>query len=220
LSLDSRGNKESEHIPELISTLEKIHRQLSNLLRSTPSTTTVAVRQLGFLGALRKTVEVDLHGAFDEVAWEIQPEAEREIAEIPALVTEVLFFAAREAVRNAARYGRQKDSGSQFCLSIGLKYQNGLAITIDDNGAGFAAGEPVIFHESALPEKAGKALRHGSPDIEYSPGKTNDGGSGQGLALHSTMMAVIGGILKVESATGQYTRVTIELPETAWQNWE
>jgi hypothetical protein len=34
------------------------------------------------------------------------------------------------------------------------------------------------------------------------------------------MMAVIGGLLTVESASGQYTRVTIELPETAWNSWE
>jgi hypothetical protein len=34
------------------------------------------------------------------------------------------------------------------------------------------------------------------------------------------MMAVIGGHLMIESAPEQYTRVTLELPETAWQNWE
>jgi signal transduction histidine kinase len=31
------------------------------------------------------------------------------------------------------------------------------------------------------------------------------------------MMAVIGGFLTVESAPGRYTRVTLELPESAWQ---
>jgi chemotaxis protein histidine kinase CheA len=40
------------------------------------------------------------------------------------------------------------------------------------------------------------------------------------LALHSTMMAVIGGFLSVESAPGQYTRITLELPESARQSWE
>jgi nitrogen-specific signal transduction histidine kinase len=42
-------------------------------------------------------------------------------------------------------------------------------------------------------------------------------GSGQGLALHSTLLAVIGGSLSVESEVGAYTRVRIYLPgeETA-----
>ena len=38
-------------------------------------------------------------------------------------------------------------------------------------------------------------------------------GSGQGLALHSTLMAVIGGSLALESAPGEYTRVVLSLPD-------
>ena len=40
-----------------------------------------------------------------------------------------------------------------------------------------------------------------------------NGGSGQGLALHSTMMAVIGGSLSLESVPQSYTRVVLSLPE-------
>ncbi len=36
--------------------------------------------------------------------------------------------------------------------------------------------------------------------------------SGQGLALHGTLMAVVGGSLAVESAPGTYTRVVLALP--------
>jgi signal transduction histidine kinase len=35
---------------------------------------------------------------------------------------------------------------------------------------------------------------------------------GQGLALHSTMMAIIGGTLSLSSIPGQYTRVVLALP--------
>jgi hypothetical protein len=38
---------------------------------------------------------------------------------------------------------------------------------------------------------------------------TND----HGLALHSTLMAVIGGSLVVESVQGEFTRVELRLPE-------
>jgi signal transduction histidine kinase len=192
LNLDSWAGEQSEHIPELISQLEEIHRQLSSLLRSTSSTLAVEVHQLGFMGAVRKTIEVDLRGSFDDVHWEIQPQGEQQLTGIPVLIAEVLFFAVREALRNAARHGRRNGARNRFCLAIALKVQNGLVITIEDNGAGFAIGEPFVIDES----------------------------SGQGLALHSTMMAVIGGLLTVESVPGQYTRVSIELPEIAWQNWE
>lgn len=192
LNLDGGESEQGMHIPELISQLEEIHRQLSNLLSSTSSTLAVEVRQLGFMGAVRKTIEVDLRGSFDDVIWEIQPEGEQELARIPTLIAEVLFFAVREAVRNAARHGKQNGAGTRFRLSVGLKVQDGLVITIEDNGVGFAIGEPFI----------------------------TNGSSGQGLALHSTMMAVIGGLLTVASAPGQYTRVTLEMPETAWNSWE
>ena len=38
------------------------------------------------------------------------------------------------------------------------------------------------------------------------------GGSGQGLALHGTMMAIIGGALTVESRAGGGARVVLTLP--------
>ncbi len=41
----------------------------------------------------------------------------------------------------------------------------------------------------------------------------SNGGSGQGLVLHSTMLAIIGGELDVESVPGAYTRITIMLPQ-------
>jgi chemotaxis protein histidine kinase CheA len=38
------------------------------------------------------------------------------------------------------------------------------------------------------------------------------GSSGRGLALHGTMMAIIGGALSIESSPGQYTRVRLSAP--------
>ena len=40
-------------------------------------------------------------------------------------------------------------------------------------------------------------------------------GCGQGLALHSTLLAVVGGTLSVESEPGRYTRVLLCLPTEA-----
>jgi nitrogen-specific signal transduction histidine kinase len=46
-------------------------------------------------------------------------------------------------------------------------------------------------------------------------GESQPGGSGQGLTLHSTMMAVVNGSLALESSPGAYTRVILRLPETS-----
>ncbi|MEJ2348272.1 MAG: ATP-binding protein [Anaerolineales bacterium] len=204
LNLTGPENEQGKVIPESVSLLEEIHHLLSDLLRATPATSPVEVGRLGCVGALRRAIEVEMQGWFDEVTWEIQAEGERKLEAIPAVVAEVLFFASREAMRNAARHGRRKDGAKKLCLWIGLKYQNGLVMTIEDNGAGFAMDEEENLGPSSL---------------THEPAGSSDGGSGQGLALHSTMMAVIGGFLSVESAQGQYTRVTLELPEAAWQSW-
>ena len=204
----------------LMEQFQEIHRRLSDLLRSTKSTTAVEIRRLGFLGALRKTVEVDLEGAFDQVVWEIDPEAKRALEQVPDLAAEVFFSAVREAGRNAARHGREPSSASSFCLSVGLHYRNGLCFVIEDNGAGFSPEEDMASAvDRPFPDAKG-GLRYRAPESENDPAKGTASGGGQGLALHSTMMAVVGGSLAVESKAGRYTRVRVELPDAAWLNWD
>ena len=41
-------------------------------------------------------------------------------------------------------------------------------------------------------------------------------GSGHGLGLHGTLMAVVGGTLTAESAPGAYTRISLALPRSTW----
>ena len=173
--------------------LAEIHHQLSDLLRAMPGNAAPDVARLGLPGALRRTLDSELSGAFDGVTWQVQPETEQETAEMPLFMREVLYYAAREAMRNAARYARREGQPLQLsvtltCLPGSLP---GLRLTVEDNGVGFQA----------------------APD----PGETDHGGSGQGLALHSTLMAVIGGTLSVESFPGEFTRVSLDLPQAAWK---
>jgi signal transduction histidine kinase len=63
-----------------------------------------------------------------------------------------------------------------------------LLITIQDNGVG-------MVEKRSAPES-----------------------SGQGLALHSTMMAVIGGALTVISDPGLSTRILLTLPASSIEN--
>ena len=93
---------------------------------------------------------------------------------------------AREAIRNAAKHARRPEAESKLALRVAAEGQAGLKLVIEDNGQGW---EP----------------RAGNADEPPS-------GSGQGLALHGTLLAVVGGTLAVESAPGRYTRVLLTLP--------
>ena len=70
-------------------------------------------------------------------------------------------------------------------MRVGVDWYDGLQIAIEDDGVGMGTVEA---------------------------GHSNNGGSGHGLALHSTMMAVVGGTLAMDSVPGRYTRVTLTLP--------
>lgn len=172
---------------EAIAMLADTHHQIADLLHEMPTASAPEVAQLGLVGALRQVVDHELGDAFDDVQWQVQPEAEGRARAIPTLTAEVLFYAAREAIRNAARYGRGHDAALALHLHVSAAWEDALAVVIEDNGVGVGGA------------------------------RSRAEGCGQGLALHTTMMAVIGGTLAVESILGAYTRVTLTLPQEAWR---
>jgi len=165
-----------------IELLAQVHRQVSDLLREMPPATAPEVARLGLAGALRQVLDQELKDAFDEVTWQVSPEAEQRLPELPPLSAEVVFYAAREAMRNAALHARKPGANAPLHLSVSLDWPTVLQVTIQDDGAGLPA--------------AGGSEPHAA-------------GNGQGLALHSTLMAVIGGSLALESVPGEYTRVVL-----------
>jgi signal transduction histidine kinase len=160
-----------------------LHRKISDLLRELPTPATQPAGRLGLLGAIRGAVEAEFRNLFDSATLTIREGAERNAGRVSRLAADVGYYAAREAMRNAAKYGR---GGRQECplhLSVEIVARGeGIEITIEDDGVGL------------------------------DPNRASEGGSGQGLALHSTMMAVVGGSLAVESSPGAFTRVTLTLP--------
>jgi signal transduction histidine kinase len=95
------------------------------------------------------------------------------------LTADVLFYASREAIRNAAQHAR----GHQpLNLKVTVSNETGFQIMIEDDGVGML------------------------PTINTGEIKT-----GQGLALHSTLMAIIGGSLTVETKPAEYTRVILKI---------
>ncbi|HDQ71075.1 MAG TPA: hypothetical protein ENN19_03145 [Chloroflexi bacterium] len=171
---------------ETASLLAETHRQVADLLRDMPTAAAPEVARLGLVEALRQAVEEEFRRAFDTVTWEIEPEAERKARAIPSLTAEVLFYAAREAVRNAARHGRPGDAEQPLRLHVEAMWRDaGLEIVVEDDGVGLEAAQ-----------------------------RTDESG-GQGLALHSTLMAVVGGALAVENGLDRGARVTLTLPQSA-----
>ena len=164
-----------------VQALSEAHRDLANLLRELPAVTQLQWQSRGLIGALRELIEREFAHDFDAVAWAIAPEAEAAAKRLPDSSAEVLLHAAREAIRNAARYGRGNNR-HLLRLSIGAVLQSQqLQVWVEDDGVGATALAPSQ-------------------------------GSGNGLALHSAMLTVIGGTLTLaHSATGG-TRVVLMCP--------
>jgi len=162
--------------------LSDVHRQVADLLREMPRSVAPEVVKVGLVGAIRKRLEVEFKDAFDEVKFQVSPITEQRAREISPLNAEVLFYAAREVLRNAARHARIPESSKPLKLEIDIRWRDGIEISIADNGSGI---KTVSETDS----------------------------TGQGLALHSALLAVVGGSLSLESTKTDSTQVVITLPE-------
>jgi signal transduction histidine kinase len=228
LDLIDDGERQSEN-GKTLELLEGIHIQLANLLQSLPNASAPKVDQYGLVGALRQTIDDEMEGFFDEVDWQIETQAEVLARDLPQLVIEVVYAAVREGFRNAARHGRGQNDQPNLCLRIGMriKDENQLYIFLEDNGVGFEDHFSRIESSQHLNFGGGNInLPEDQSENNWHHGKGKQkgnrsdlNGSGQGLALYSTLMAVIGGSLTVTSHPGQYTRMTLELPVVALGNY-
>jgi len=169
-------------IPNATTVLMDVHRQISDLLREMPARSTPAVARMGLITALHHLLADELPETFDAVEWLVEPKAEQRLQQLPPLTVEVLFYAAREAIRNAARYGRGSHTNHPLQLQISIGDDSGLVVKVRDDGVG---------------------LTQVNENLQ---------GSQQGLEIHRTMLAVVGGTLDVSSSPGQYTQVTLRLP--------
>jgi signal transduction histidine kinase len=181
LQLSSQPSSQEQ--AEAVSGLVELHGKIAALLRELPISTTPEIEQLGLAEALEKLVEVEHRASFDEAEWEATPEALQGMASLPTLNSEVVYYAVREAVRNAARYGRGGRLRQPLHLRVRASWENGLQISVTDDGVGLAG-----------------------------PHEHTNGGAGQGLALHSTLLAVLRGTLEIHSLPEGSTTVNIFLP--------
>jgi signal transduction histidine kinase len=187
LSLSNKTKTDNGATEEVLHLLSDVHRQISDILRELPSSAVSEIDRLGVLIALRRVIENEFGQVFDSVSWNVNEFCEQKARTIPPLIAEVLYYATREAIRNAARHGRPLDSGKDLDLCITADWgPDALEILVEDNGVGLAS--------TTTGEKWGG-----------------------GLSLHGTMMVVIGGSLTMESLPNAYTRAIISLPHNTWE---
>ncbi|MEZ4708273.1 MAG: ATP-binding protein [Caldilineaceae bacterium] len=180
----------STEMDEVAALLTATHRQIAALLRTMPARAMPQLRELGLVGALQALAADELANAFDAVHWHVDEAAAQTAAAFSPLTQEVLFYAAREAMRNAARHGRSDDPQRRLELDMSVTQQNGLRIQVQDNGVGLVT----------------------RPNDEVVLSAKNVTQGGNGLMLHSTLLAIVGGELTVQSASDTGVCVTIWLP--------
>ncbi len=168
---------------EVTQEMGEIHRELTEVLHELPTIQEPELTRLGLVRALRNSVDSEYGTSFDSITWQVDEQLKVKVDSVQAYAKEVLYHACREAVRNAAQHGRHSSANRPLNLSIKIEWDHGLVIQVQDDGIGINA----VAKDGAT--------------------------GGQGLALHSTLMAVIGGSLAVESVLEKYTRVELRLPE-------
>jgi signal transduction histidine kinase len=174
-------------VSNAIQSLTRIHHEVSDLIHS-PGGMFVSAGQNGqFVQALRDMIDEEFAEAFDSVTWR----ATNDTLDLDPLLHEVVRNAVREAVRNAALHGRGDQPERALNLIIEIRREAGLVVEVRDDGVGMAF----------------------SPRSTAAQTTESSAGSGGGLMLHSTMLAIAGGELSVESPANGGTCVVISIPE-------
>ena len=139
-----------------LSLMTDAHKQISDLLHDMPTTTAPEVARLGLITAFQRIVQNDFSTVFDAIHWDISPEAETVAAELPTLTAEVIFYAAREVVRNAAKHGRGGMAERPLTLTIAMQQQDQFIITVMDDGVGLGnsntsgSGQGLALHSTMM----------------------------------------------------------------------
>lgn len=182
--LDLSARRDDPAVRDAVEELTAAHRQISDLMHDATSSVPHELAQQGLMPALRSLLNQEFGGAFETVDWQVPAEGAVAAAKLPPFVAEVVYFAVRELVRNAAGHGRGGEQGRPLHLTVRLEMAGEFCLVVEDDGVGLGVAP------------------QGAPDA----------GSGSGLRLHSAMVAAVGGRLEVGTFHAGGTRAVVALP--------
>ena len=161
---------------EAIRLLAGAHRQLAELLRELPAGPEPEVARLGLFDALQRLAAGEFAHAFDAVSWQVEPPGRRTGRPLAALGGRgvVLRGARGYAQRRPAWPPRGRARRPSTCI---------VRATWSDS-PGDTRGLTLILKITVF------GLNERAPAADG-----DRPGAGQGLALHSTLLAVVGGSL-------------------------
>ena len=144
-------------LDEATTVLTQAHRRIAALVREMSNAVPTRLESEGLAAALQSALEHDFRDSFDHIAWEAEPAAIEQAKRLPLFVSEVIFYAAQEALRNAAKHGRGEDAHRALQLEVALRNRSGLQVIIEDDGVGRPidqandeAGSGLRFHTTML----------------------------------------------------------------------
>ncbi len=173
-------------VDEAINIISDTHRRLAAMMRATAPGAPHRLERDGLINAIQTMLEQDFQHAFDEIDWCVSEETAARIDEaISPAIAELIFAAVQEALRNAARHARGADIHRHLRLTFKAAWKpakSSLEISVADNGVGLASAD------------------------------SSTTGTGGGLLTHSTLLAIAGGSLTIQSAPDEGVLVRIALP--------
>jgi signal transduction histidine kinase len=116
-----------------VQSLASRHRDIADLFHAIPRVYNVDISTVGLIPTLRRLVENDFARDFDEVSWDIDKDADEIVRSLPTFAAEVLHFAAREAIRNAAHHARGTSENHRLNLIVRIRCNENFQIMIEDN---------------------------------------------------------------------------------------
>ncbi len=153
----SGGAASGPEIERALETLAEAHHQIADLMHKMPLSVPDRLARQGLVPALRVLLEQDVAVEFDGQTWQCPPPAEAVAATLPLFAGEVLYFATRELLRNAARHGRDRETGRPLHVTLRVAAENGLTLTVTDDGVGLhyphdtqGAHTGLRFHNAML----------------------------------------------------------------------
>ncbi len=115
-----------QRIDEATTALTQTHRRIAMLVREMSNAVPTRLESEGLAAALQSALEHDFRDSFDSIDWEAEPAAIEQAKRLPLFASEVIFYAAQEALRNAAKHGRGDDAHRPLHLDVALHKSIGV----------------------------------------------------------------------------------------------